>query len=589
MWRVTVRIFAVIGGLSVLGFLGFVGLVAVIASYVPVRPPLPGSIVLSVDLDQDLAEGPNPDTVSRVLFGTQPTLRDFLDALERAGNDPRVKGIYVRLGDDKLGLARTQEVRDAIAAFRAKGKFAIAFSDTFGEFGPGTRPYYLATAFGDIWLQPMGDVGLTGLYSETPFLHDALAKLGITASFSKREEYKTVMNSLTESAMTAPQREETDGLLTSLDGQIVHGIAAARKIDDTTLRGLIDRAPLFADEAKAAGLVDHLGYRDQAVQAALRRAGNGAQFVTLTRYLNEAGRPHQSGTKVALIYGDGLITREGTGGGLIGESGLDAGKVAKAFRDAIADKKVHAILFRIDSPGGSVVASETVWREVERAHRLGKPVVVSMGDVAASGGYYIAAPADKIVAEPATLTGSIGVVAGKLVLSGLMQKIGVSVGVVERGANAGIFSAAQNFSPDMQHRLDDILDRTYRGFKDRVAAGRHLSPDAVEGVAKGRVWTGQQAKANGLVDALGGYSVALGLVRQVAKLPANAPIHLVVFPQRKNPIRELVDRLEGKRDTVPGATAAIGARLGAALALVDRIAALIAAPGTVQMPPIDPR
>ncbi|MGH7093297.1 MAG: signal peptide peptidase SppA [Stellaceae bacterium] len=589
MWRVTVRIFAVIGGLSVLGFIGFVGLIAVIASRVPVRPPLPGSIVLSVDLDQDLAEGPSPGTVSRVLFGTQPTLRDFLDALERAGNDPRVKGIYARLGDDKLGLAKTQEVRDAIAAFRAKGKFAIAFADTFGEFGPGTRPYYLATAFGDIWLQPMGDVGLTGLYSETPFLHDALAKLGIAASFSKREEYKTVMNSLTEAAMTAPQREETDGLLTSLDGQIVHGIAAARKIDDARLRRLIDRAPLFADEAKAAGLVDHLGYRDQAVQAALKHAGNGAKFVALTRYLNQAGRPHQSGTEVALIYGSGLITREGTGGGLVGGAGLDADRVAKAFRDAIADKKVHAILFRIDSPGGSVVASETVWREVERAHGTGKPVVVSMGDVAASGGYYIAAPADKIVAEPATLTGSIGVVAGKLVLSGLMQKVGVSVDVVERGANAGIFSAAHDFSPDMQHRLDDILDRTYQGFKNRVAAGRHLSPDVVESIAKGRVWTGQQAKAEGLVDALGGYRVALGLVRQVAKLPANAPVHLVVFPHRKNPVQELVDRVEGKRDTMPGAAAALGARLGATLALVDRVAALIAVPGAVQMPPIDPR
>jgi protease-4 len=583
MRRAIVYILAVLGGLSVLAVIAVTAVIAVLIHAAPQPTPLPGKIVLSADLDQNLAEGPGADVLSRALFGDTMTLRDFLDALEEAGNDPRVKGLYARLGDDSLGLARVQEVRDAIAAFRAKGKFAIAFADTFGEFGPATRPYYLATAFDQIWLQPMGDLGLTGLYTETPFIHDTLQRIGVAADFDHRSEYKTAMNSLTEDAMTAPQREETEGLLTSLDGQIVRDISAARKIAEPDLRALIDRAPLFANEAEAGHLVDKLGYRDEAIAAAERRAGGGATLVAMSRYLDHAGRPNDRGVKIALIHGDGLITRKGTGGSLIDENGFDAQKVAKAIREAIADKDVRAILFRIDSPGGSVVASETVWREIDRAHRQGKPVIVSMGDVAASGGYYIAAPADKIVAEPATLTGSVGVLAGKIVLAGLMQKLGVNFAAIGRGANAGMFSATEDFSPAAKQRLDDILDRIYAGFKDHVGAGRHLSADAVEAIAKGRVWSGEDAKKNGLVDALGGYEVALKLTKEAAKIPADAPIDLVTFPKRKNPVAEVIDRIAGK-DT--GDQGMVGSRVGGLIALIERIGALVTAPGTVEMPRI---
>jgi protease-4 len=588
MRRVILYIFAAIGVLSLVVFLGIVGLVVVAVTKAPRVAALPGSIVLEADLNRDLAEGPSPDAFSRALFGRQTTLRDFLDALERGGDDPRVKGLYARLGDDAIGLAETQEVRDAIAAFRAKGKFAIAYADTFGEFGPGTRPYYLATAFDQIWLQPMGSVGLTGLYSETPFVRDALSRIGVTADFDRRSEYKTVMNTFTESAMPAPQREEIDGLLTSIDGQIVHDIAAARKIPEAQLRPLIDRAPLFAEEARDAHLVDRLGYRDEAVSAAQLRAQSGS-LVTLSRYLAGAGRPHQSGSEIALIYGTGLISREGsgTGTGLFDEEGLAANKVAAAFRDAAADSNVRAILFRIDSRGGSVVGSETVWRAVVEARRKGKPVVVSMGDVAGSGGYYIAAPADKIVAEPATLTGSIGVVAGKLVVAGLLQKLGITVDTDQRGADAGMFSIMQDFTPPMQHRVDDMLDRIYQGFKERVAKGRHLSTDAVEALAKGRVWTGEEAKEKGLVDAIGGYDVALRLLREAAKLPEDAPVKLVVFPHQKGTFGELVDRLTGSGDSAStGIFGGIAQRFGGALALLDQLEAVVPMPGTVRMPPI---
>ena len=507
MRRFVLGLFAAIGITASLTILG----VGAMTWYLfASRPPLPDGIVLTADLNRGLAPGSSQDALSEIVFGDKPTLRGFLDAIERAGDDPRVKALYVQLGQDALALATVQEVRDAIQAFRAKGKFALAFSESFGEFGPGTRPYYLAAAFDEIWVQPLGSVGLIGLRAEIPFLRGTLDWLGIKPSFGRREEYKTATNSLTETAMTGPQREETEALLNSVSGQIVRGIAAARRLAETQVGILIDRGPLFADEAKEAGLIDRIGYRDEALAAARGRAGSGARLMPLSRYREAAGRPHVSGPKIALIYGTGLIVQgNGSDDPISGTEMMSASKVARAFRDAARDPKVRAILFRIDSPGGSAVASETIWREVARAREHGKPVVVSMGDVAGSGGYYIAAPADKIVAQPATLTGSIGVLAGKLVVTGLLDKFGVTSEAVQRGANAAMFSPFVDFSPVARAQLDAFLDQTYRGFKERVASGRHMSADQVEAVAKGRVWTGEEARERGLVDALGGYDAAL--------------------------------------------------------------------------------
>ena len=429
-------------------------------------------------------------------------------------------------------------MRDAIADFRAKGKFAIAFADTFGEGGPGTRPYYLATACDEIWLQPLGEVGITGLRSEQTFFKGLLDKLGITASLEHREEYKTAMNSFTEVEMTPAQREEIEALLTSMQDQINRGIAAARKLQATDVAALVDRAPLSADAAKAAGLIDRIAYRDEALWRAQLRAGAGAKTMALSRYLTAAGRPHKSGARIALIYGTGLITRTGSGAGaLTNDTQFTARAIERAFNAAVRDKDVKAIVFRIDSPGGSATASETIWREVARAHQHGKSIIVSMGDVAASGGYYVAAPADKIVAEPATLTGSIGVLGGKIVLGGLLEKLGITTDSVQRGANADMYSLAQDFSPQSRQHLADELDNTYRGFKDHVAAGRHLSADAVEAAAKGRVWTGEDALRLGLVDALGGYDTAFALARRAANLPSDAPIDIVVYPRERGPRR----------------------------------------------------
>jgi protease IV len=585
MRRFVLRLLALIGLVTVLAFVGVGVVVWRIAAS---EPSLPETIVLNAELGRSLSAGAGQDPLSDLIFGGKETLRDVLDALERAGNDARVKGLYARIGADSLGLATCQELRDAIRDFRAKGKFAIAFTDSFGEFGPATRPYYLATAFDEIWLQPLGSLGLTGLRSETMFFRGVLDRLGIVPSIAHREEYKTAMNTLTETEMPAPQREEIEDLLRSTSGQIVRGIAGARKLSEAEVTGLIDRGPFVANEAKAARLVDRIGYRDEALARARERAGPGGELVTLSRYLGGAGHPHDSGPTIALVYGTGLVT---TGGGtsnpLLDTAELSAREVGRAFRQAFSDPAVRAILFRIDSPGGSAVASETIWREVARAKEHSKPVIVSMGDVAGSGGYYIAAPADKIVAEPATLTGSIGIIAGKIVIGEALRKLGITDDSVQRGANADMFSVYNDFSPTGRQRLDAFLDETYRGFKEHVATGRHLSEAQVEAAAKGRVWTGEEAKEKGLVDEVGGYDVALRLAREAAKIPADKPFKLTVFPREKGTIETIYDRLfNTDHDNDAASPTAAQGRASSIASLLTGIEALAREPGVLRMPPL---
>jgi len=589
MRRFVIGFFAAVGFLTALLA---VGAVLLIGGLKPRVTPLADNIILTVDLTRGLEEGPSEDHLLRLLVGAEPTLRDVLDGIERASDDLRVKVLLARVGDDALGLGKIQELRDAIKAFRAKGKLALAFADSFGEFGPGTRPYYLATAFDEIWLQPMGNVGLTGLYTEIPFFKGTLDLLGVAPQLDHREEFKTAMNSLTETKMTPPHREEVDALLASISGQIIHGIAENRKLSEDEVRAAIDRGPLLADEAHDAKLVDRLGYRDEAIVHARSRAGSGAELTGLTTYLDRAGRPHREGATIALIYGSGLIQRAASSTNPLIESNvMAANKIARAFHAAVRDPAVRAILFRVDSPGGSVVASETIWREVVFARERGKPVVVSMGDVAGSGGYYVAAPADKIVAEPATLTGSIGVLAGKLVVSDLFQKLGLSTDSAQIGTNAAMFSSTSDFSARAHSRLEAFLDDTYKGFKDHVASGRHMTEEAVEAVAKGRVWSGEDAKARGLVDELGGTAAALQLAKEAAQLAPDAAVKLTVFPPEKEAFEIIVDRLLGKQRDDEDSSAGSGSierSLKAVQPLLQRLQTLLDNSAVLMMPAIGP-
>jgi len=544
----------VIGGVlrriaTVLGALLLLQLVVLGALWVVHRSYVPRGTVLELDLDGKLAEWVPDDPLAALVAGRRERLRDVLDALERGRDDDRVAGLVVRIGDLQMGLGELQEVRDAVRAFARSGKPTLAFAETFGEFGPGNGAYYLATGFPEIWLQPSGDLGLTGILLETPFLRGTLDKLGVEPRMDHRKAYKTAMNLFTERAYTPAHRESAISMMDSMFGQIVRGIAEARGVDEARVRALIDGGPLSAQEALDAHLVDRLGYRDEAWAHVADKAGADAPRWTLDRYLAAAGRPHDRGARIALVHAVGGVHRgRSSVDPTSGDVSMGSDTVAKALRAAVADEAVRAIVLRIDSPGGSYVASDVIWREVGRARANGKPVVASMGDLAASGGYFVALDADRIVAQPGTLTASIGVLGGKMLANGLFDKLGVTFDEVHSSANATMWSWLHDYDDAERARFEGSLDRIYADFTGKVAAGRKLTPEQVEAVAQGRVWTGEQALRLGLVDELGGYPEALAAARKLAGLMPDAPIELTSFPPRRSFAQAVIARLTGGED-----------------------------------------
>lgn len=533
--RLFVRLLATIGALVLLAA------IAGAASFLIARRSIPSKVILELDLEHRLVEYVPDDPVARIVSGRTPTMLGLIEALQRAATDHRVVGLIARVGEAGLPLADVQEIRDAVIAFRHTGKPAIAYAETFGEGGNANGSYYLATAFDKIYLQPSGELGLAGLLFERSFLRGTLDKLGFVPRLDHRSEYKSAMNVLTEKKFTAAHREANEKIMESQFGQIVTGIARARNLSEDKVRALIDRGPFLGDEALDAKLVDKLGYRDAAYDDIRKKAGPHTKFLYLSKYLNRAGSPYDDGATVALIYGVGGVKRGKSGyDPIFEEVTMGADTVAAAFRAAATDKSVKAILFRIDSGGGSYVASDTIWREVARAKKAGKPIIVSMGAVPGSGGYFIALPADKIVAQPATLTASIGVIAGKFLTTNFWDKLGITWDEVHSSSNAMAYSGLHDFTPEQWARFETWLDRIYDDFTTKVAEGRKLPREKVLEIAKGRVWTGEDAKALGLVDELGGFPVALRLVREAAKLPADAKIKLKLFPPKRSVLEKFL-------------------------------------------------
>jgi protease IV len=488
-------------------------------------------LILELDLSEGIAEEPPADPLSAVLGMRRPRLADVLDGLRRARADDKVRALVVRIGARPIGVARVQELRSAIAAFRRSGKATVAWAETYGEFGPGNAAYYLATAFERIWLQPSGDVGLTGLSLEQWFFRGTMDKLGLEYEVSKRHEYKSAADRLTEQGFTGPAREALEQLASSLTGQITEAVAERLAISPAQARMLIDNGPYVAEEAVELRLVDALGYRDEVYDDVRKSAGPEAHLLYLARYqrsraLAERARklPDRGGDMIALIYAAGPIRRGRSGRGPMSGGAMGSDTVSAALRTAAADPRVRAIVLRVNSPGGSYVASDTIWREVVRARQAGTPIVVSMGDVAASGGYYISMAADAIVAQPGTITGSIGVLSGKPVTTSLLERVGITTDSVTVGAHADMFSTTRPFSEEEWAKINSWLDRIYADFTGKVAIGRSMTPEQVHEIARGRVWTGADAKAIGLVDDLGGLDDAIALARRKAGLPDGAPV-----------------------------------------------------------------
>ena len=534
---------AIVRFLAILGALWLIGLAIMLVAIIGSKGTVPSKTILEANLEQSFLENAPDTATAKFMLKEKFTLRDVVDSIDRGANDDRVVGMVAKIGAAPMGMAQVQEIREAVQRFRAHKKFAVAYSETFGEFGPGNGSYYLATAFDQIYLQPSGDVGLTGIIMESPFIKGTLSKLGVTFRGDHRYEYKNAMNTFTETKYTAPHKEAMTAIMNSWFNQMKDGICQARQIAPDKFQALVDAGPYLGQEAVTAKLVDGVAYRDDVYGKVKSRAGDGAQLLYLEKYLDRAGHPHESGRTIALVFGVGGVTRGKSDYDPVqGSQNMGSDTVASAIRAAVADSNVKAILFRVDSPGGSYVASDTIWREVVNARKAGKPVIVSMGDLAGSGGYFVAMAADKIVAQPGTITASIGVLGGKMLTNGLWDKVGLSWDEVHQGASATMFTGTHDYTPAEWARFQAWLDRVYVDFTGKVADGRKLPKEKVLEIAKGRIWTGQEAKNLGLVDELGGYDTALKLAKKAAGIPESDEVKVVVYPRPKTLLEALVER-----------------------------------------------
>jgi len=487
--------------------------------------PMPEAAVLQLDLRDEIVEA---DPLSLPLIGPleqQLALHQLIDGIHAAAVDDRVTGLIARVSGTKLGIAQIEEIRAAIAAFRETGKPTIAYAETFGEGGDGTLDYYLASAFDEIWLQPSGEVAITGLQLEMPFLRTMLADLGIRAEFAAREDYKSAVDMFVRDEMSPAHRRNLEALVRSWMTQITGDIAAARGLEAGEVQDLIDQAPLAADVAVEAGLIDTLGYRDEA-ERSVRADAADASLYAFMDYARQVEAPEDA-PLVALVQGVGPIHLGEASGDGFSASDMGSDSIVAALRQARETEGVVAIVLRLDSPGGSYVASDTIWQEVRRTREAGIPIVVSMGNVAASGGYFVAAPADTIVADRATITGSIGVLSGKFVLDGLWADLDIGWDGVGFGANADMYSPNQPFTEAQWLKLDETLDRIYEDFLLRVADGRGMTRDAVREVAQGQIWSGTDALERGLVDELGGLRTAIAVALEKAGYAREVEYRLV--------------------------------------------------------------
>jgi protease-4 len=493
------------------------------------RLALPGGnqLLLEIDLTVAPADPPAGDVVARFAARGRPLRGPLLRALHEAGADRRVVGLVAKVGGT-LPWALAQELRLGVAAFAASGKPTVAWAESFGQGSSDLPAYVLASAFDEVWLQPSGDLSLLGVALETTFLRGALDKLGVEPELEGRYEYKNAVDRITRTELTPAHRESLERLSASLLDQAVSDVAESRGLAADVVRALVDTGPRTADEARQAGLVDRLGYRDEVYASVRERVGENASLLFADRWHPRRlpslpSLPGHPRGHVALVEVHGGIVTGTSRRGPMGRS-VGSDTVTADLRAVLDDDAARALVLHVDSPGGSAVASDTIWREVCRVRDAGKPVIVSMGAYAASGGYYVACPADVIVALPATLTGSIGVFGGKFVVTGLLDRLGLTTGAVEQGVRSRMYSSRRPFTAGERERIDAALDAVYADFTRRVAEGRGLTREAVEQVARGRVWTGADAAGVGLVDELGGRRDAVRIARERADLPERAPV-----------------------------------------------------------------
>lgn len=527
--------------------------------------------VLVLDLNGSIEEQRATD-LSSVFFGS-PTrvLHEINDAIDSARTDPRIEGLVVRIGPLETGWAKLEEIHSHLLAFHASGKPTICY---LGYDGEANAEYYVATGCDQIWLTPSNPLDVRGMMAEATFLRGTLDKLKIVPDFYHIAEFKTATNQYTEKKFTPAHREEVESLLTSIYGRYLTEVSSARHIDRAHFADLVQKGPFLPQDAMQDKLVDRLAYWDEVQDFFRQKTGewNPVGFAQYRQGLNDG-----SGPRIAIIYASGEIVSGAsqiTPGGTVVMGG---DSVAAEIREARTDSSIRAIVLRVDSPGGSAVASEVIRREVELARKK-KPVVVSMSDVAASGGYWISMSADKIIADPGTITASIGVLSGKMNISGLYKLLGLSSDYVATSDNATLYSSQQDFTPAQQLIVQKMLHDIYTSFTQGVAQGRGLPIATVQQIAKGRVWSGEQAKGLGLVDDLGDTDRAVTVAKELAHIPVNRSVEIVRLPKEKTLFDLFLERTQGQIVTSENEYSSIQS-------LVHRVSSMVQAePVRAQMP-----
>ncbi|MFA7275978.1 MAG: signal peptide peptidase SppA [Pseudobdellovibrionaceae bacterium] len=516
-----------------------------------VMPSLPKQMVLTLDLRYGLDEANSATQYLSLLNieGQGMTLDDIIDALDRAKTDKSVKALAVRVASSSLDLSQLEQLRRAVANFKTSGKKTAIYAESYGDGGAGLGLYYLASVFDEIWLQPVGIVSIGGMAMESPFFKKIMDKYGVEAQFFHRKEYKNAMEHLTDEKMSDKSREMMEGLVGELAAQLVEPIKKDRPKLAATFDALVDKGLITDKEALKAGLVDHVDYDDVMIDKMDKGLGMPVDMNAYwtARSRKDTGKriaKNDRTLSVAVIHVDGMIVSgspEQSPYGL--ESAVSGGDdIAADIDDAANDPRIAAIILKVNSPGGVPSASETIHRAVVRAQtKYKKPVIVSMGAMAASGGYWISAGASKIYALNTTLTGSIGVVGGKINLQKFWEKYDVVWDGVKYGENSGMMSINTPFSPSEQAQFEASLDSVYDTFIDHVAKGRKLKAAEVEKIAKGHVWTGREAQKIGLVDEIGGLDKVLDDLATAKGLTSRRDIKIIHMPEISSPLDMLYE------------------------------------------------
>lgn len=529
-FRWMLRLFAAFVALCIIAFL---------SEYISHRVQ-PGS-VLTVTFN-----GPVVERGSVNFFGMlsprETPLNVMRVALTKAAKDQRISGLAIKIIDTQMELSQAQEIAALIGKFRDSGKWTSAYVETAGEMSPGNLPYLVAAATGDVSLMPEGELDLVGVGVREVFARGTLDWLGVRPNFASVGKYKSAANVFTEKDFTPAQHDEDDALVGAMFDQIVGQTAKERGISVDQMRAIVDQAPLNAGLSLKTHMVERLEYDDQFTDRIKHHGGGTHRMVNFTDYVHPSMfSGFGSQDEIAVIYCDGEIVRgEAEGIGLTGREMAASDDMDEAFKIAREDDSIRAVVLRVDSPGGSVIASALIRHAaVLTAHK--KPIIVSMSGYAASGGYWVSTPASFIVAEPGTITGSIGVLGGKFNFGPAAQKIYLNSGAVTRGANVEMFDEFTDFTPgQMKIFQDQLLGDTYQKFLQVVADSRHMSVGDVNAIAQGRVWTGEQAAQNKLVDQLGGFSEALAAAKKAVKLPPDREVALVELPEQPGPLAKLL-------------------------------------------------